>query len=66
MIAYRRKYRGYWIKVESEGKEYTPTIWISGHMSLKERLDPAYSAGLAERQAELEIDKILSIGGVLS
>ena len=66
MKAYRRKYRGYWIKVELKEKEYIPTIWISGHLFLKEHLDPAYSAGLAERQAELHIDKILYGGGVLT
>lgn len=66
MKSYRRKYRGYWIKVDLEGETYTASIWISGHPEEKKDICSAFSAGLAEREAEIQIDKTLSFGGVLT
>ncbi len=66
MRSYRRKYRGYWIKVAKDGEIYTALLWISGHPEVKLfATQDAFSAGLAEAKAESRIDKTLSFGGVL-
>lgn len=67
MNLYKRKYRGYWILIKKEGETYTALLWISGHPEVKlVAVQDAFSASLAERLAELKIDKTLSLSGVLS
>jgi len=67
MKLYKRKYRGYWILIEKEGETYTALLWICGHPEVKlVAVQNAFSASLAERLAELKIDKTLSLSGVLS
>lgn len=67
MKLYQRKYRGYWILIEKELDTYSALLWICGHPEVKlVAVQDAFSASLAEREAEIKIDKTLSISGVLS
>jgi len=64
----RYKYRNYWIVVEKDGlNRYSVWIWICGHAENKTVIEHSvFSLGQAQAAAEHYIDKILSIGGVLS
>jgi len=64
---FRYKYREYWISIEKQKNDkYNLKTWICGHPEEKEETKNILALSQAQAIAENKIDKILSIGGILS